>query len=201
MSGCWAGVCKYARMRFVTRRSGCWPAYGEHSGRSDGWMERPGEPMRPTGSDKSDRRSALAHTGCIAVDQLASAVPGLGHPFGHPITPTPPPPCCRHRGTRDSRNHPVLLPGHEVLSFAAVHRRHSQQVRSQEDEATSGPLWSGVSVGCGARPARRRASRSRNSMCAFRLRRSSLAQRCTASSTAGSIRSRNDLRSATTRYW
>src|SRR5687767_15974668 len=49
----------------------------------------------------------------------------------------------------------------------------------------------------GGRPARRSASRSTNSICALRLRRSSFAQRCTASSTAASMRRRKDLRSAT----
>jgi hypothetical protein len=49
----------------------------------------------------------------------------------------------------------------------------------------------------GIRPACWRTRRSRNSICAFRLRRSSLAHRCTASSTAGSILSRNALRSDT----
>jgi hypothetical protein len=49
------------------------------------------------------------------------------------------------------------------------------------------------------RPARLSASRNRNSICPFSERKSSLAQRWTASSTSGSIRMRNDFRSATAR--
>jgi hypothetical protein len=71
---------------------------------------------RATGSQVS-----VARRWCIAVNQLASIVPGVGHSPGHPVTTPVPPPCCRHRGSCDRRDYAVLLPGHTVASFAALH--------------------------------------------------------------------------------
>ena len=66
-------------------------------------------------------------------------------------------------------------------------------------------VWSSCGCGGGAcapprgwRPASRNARRSRNSICPLRLRRSSVAQRCTALSSSGSTRNRNDRRDVTT---